>query len=151
MFKSLKKLFEKTPQPPERPPLDDSTDPNESLEDLYREFCETFCVQPGIPLMSRIHAQPDHFLREWLRWDTNRPEPKALIRLGVSWARSGRPWDSPPLDMYIEGEAADDGGPSDESVMGLSWFCKETGSPITIFWESLKDGQMHVQKITRDE
>ena len=149
MFNSLKKLFNKPAPEQERPPLDDTTRPDEPLEALYAEFCRTFCVEPGVPLMSRIQADEDHFLRDWLRWDTDRPEPKALIRLGVSAFRGGlQVWDGQPLDMYIEGEREDDGGPSEESITGLSWFCKETGSPITIYWESLADGQMKVTKIT---
>lgn len=40
--------------------------------------------------------------------------------------------------------------PAKRSVTALAWFCKETGSPITIFWESLRTGKMKYTEIAPD-
>ncbi|MDP7017182.1 MAG: hypothetical protein QGG36_15360 [Pirellulaceae bacterium] len=152
MANFFKKLFGKAPD--DGLPADlveDTTDPAESIEELYGEFCETFLIEPGVTLISRLRADGHDELLQWLRWDTDKPEPKALIRLGVSAFRGGlEVWDGSPLDMFIEGDPAADGGPSEESVTGLSWFCKITRSPITIYWDSLAEGQIHHMEITLD-
>jgi hypothetical protein len=117
--------------------------PEESIAELYDEFCRTFFIRPGVTLMDQLREQRNTQLLKWLHWNTLEPEPKAFIRLALECTRSGMSvWSREKVEWYIEGLPANDGGPSPASEEGLALLCKATGSAFDIFYTSRASGEI---------
>jgi hypothetical protein len=116
--------------------------PDESIEDLYNEFCETFCFRPGENLMEYLRANGHTDLVQWFNWDTTEPEPKGLIRLFVGSTRGGhRIWEKQGISVYHDGGwDLTGGGPSEVTKRALAEFAKVIEKPITVFYREKPDG-----------
>jgi hypothetical protein len=115
---------------------------HQSLEDLYSEFCATFCFKPGVNLMEYLKANGHVDVIDWLRWDTAEPEPKALIRLFVQTVREERqPWKMHGLTFV---RAGDDGiavgAPTEKTQQALSVLAKVMSQPIDLGYKDSPDG-----------
>ena len=125
-------------------PGEGRTDPEsgERLEDLYEEFCATFCFRPDTNLMQYLRDNDHTDLIEWLRWDTNEPEPKALIRLFVASTRQGhKAWEKGGLTFVREGGWDSTGGaPSRATQNALAKLAKIMGLKLNLGYKEKPDG-----------
>jgi hypothetical protein len=115
--------------------------PDERIEDLYEEFCKTFCFRPGVNFMDYLKAEGHTDLIQWFHWTTPEPEPKGIIRLVVATTRLGHNiWDKKGLMIYHEGNWDRGGGPTDDSKQALSVLAKILGKRITVGYRDKPDG-----------
>lgn len=116
--------------------------PGESLEDLYKEFCATFCFKPGTNLMQYLKDNGYTDLIKWLHWDTNEPEPKGLIRLFVSSTREGyRSWEQSGITLVHDGGwDITGGGPSQSTQKALSELAKILEKKILVGYKEKPGG-----------
>jgi hypothetical protein len=118
-----------------------SVGPDEKIEDLYEEFCRTFCFRPGVNFMDYLKAEGHTDLIQWFHWTTPEPEPKGIIRLVVATTRLGQNiWDKKGLVLFHEGNWDRGGGPSDYSKQALSVLAKILGKRIRIGYTEKQNG-----------
>jgi hypothetical protein len=124
-----------------------SVGPDEKIEDLYDEFCRTFCFRPGVNFMDYLKAEGHTDLIQWFHWTTPEPEPKAIIRLVVATTRLGQNiWDKKGFSLYHDGSWDRGGGPSDYTKDALSVLAKVLGKPITVGYTVIQDGPIMLIK-----
>jgi len=113
---------------------------DERMEDLYEEFCRTFCHRPGVNFMDHLNEEGVTRLIDWLHWDTSDPVPKSFIRLAVDATRGGHKiWEKKGLSMYYEGGWDQGGRPGQESRDALSVLAQVLGKPIKLYYREKPD------------
>src|SRR5262249_30054197 len=142
MIGFLRKWFGKSPQAGSGPAsAAEGVRPDESLDDLYAEFCRTFCIRPGVNLMDYLRAEGVTRLIDWLRPSTPCALPKGFIRLGVDATRKGyKVWEQPGINMLYEGNWDQGGLPPRESRDALSVLAQVLGKPIKLYYREKPDG-----------
>ncbi|MCA1596026.1 MAG: hypothetical protein LC772_06340, partial [Chloroflexi bacterium] len=121
---------------------------DESLEDLYQEFCRTFCHRPGVNFMEFLRAEGVTRMVDWLRPDSPCAIPKGLIRLLVDSTRKGSHlWDNAdPIRMRYEGNWDSGGVPPHDSLDALSVLAQIFKKPIKLFYTEKPDGSLMVME-----
>jgi hypothetical protein len=120
---------------------------DERIEDLYDEFCRTFCIRPGVKLMAHLEAEGVTRLIEWLHPRTPCAVPKSVIRLGVDGTRKGyNVWDQRGISMCYEGNWEQGGLPGPESLDALSVLAQVIGKPIKLYFQETQDGPYKVME-----
>jgi hypothetical protein len=120
--------------------------PDESLDDLYAEFCRTFCHRPGVNFMDFLKAEGVTRMIDWLRPDSPCALPKGFIRLAVDATRKGyKVWEvREPIYMNYEGNWDQGGLPGRESLDALSVLAQILGKPIKLYYREKPDGELMV-------
>ncbi len=123
---------------------------DESLDDLYEEFCRTFYARPGVLLMDLLRQEGVTRMIEWLRPDSDCAIPKGLIRLGVDSARKGyKVWEQPGISMAYEGNWDQGGGlPPQESRDALSVLAQILRVPIKLYYHEREGGPLMVMEFS---
>jgi hypothetical protein len=116
--------------------------PEESIDDLYAEFCRTFCHRPGVNFMDFLKAEGITRMIDWLRPTTPCAVPKGFIRLAVDSTRKGsNVWGtSDPIVMNYEGNWDHGGLPGRESLDALSVLAQILGKPIKLYYREKQNG-----------
>lgn len=115
--------------------------PDESLEPLHTEFCQTFCHQPGVNFIDLLRREEVTRLIDWLDWKTGDPLAQSFIRQAVEGTRQGQNfWDKPGLSMLYEGNYARGGKPSQESQNALSVLAQVLNKPVKLYFREQPDG-----------
>jgi hypothetical protein len=130
-----------------RQPNSEGVRPDERLDDLYDEFCRTFCIRPGVPLIEYLRAQGVTRLADWLHPSTNCALPKGFIRLAVDATRKGsKIWEvDEPIRMRYEGNWTAGGGlPPQESRDALSVLSQVLKIPISLYYTEIQGGPLMV-------
>jgi hypothetical protein len=122
--------------------------PDESLDDLYAEFCRTFCHRPGVNFMDFLRAEGVTRMIAWLRPDSPCALPKGIIRLFVDATRKGyKVWEEPgPISMNYEGNWDQGGLPGQESLDAVSVLAQILGKPIKLYYREKPDGPLMVME-----
>jgi hypothetical protein len=120
----------------------------EKIEDLYEEFCRTFCFRPGVNFMDYLKAEGHTDLIKWFHWTTPEPEPKAIIRLMVATTRAGQHvWDKKGLSLFHDGSWDRGGGPSDYTKDALSVLAKVLVKPIKVGYQEKQYGPIYDDRV----
>ena len=134
----LQKLFggKKQPQPAA------GVQPDESLDDLYEEFCRTFCHKPGVNFMQYLREKNATRMIAWLHPSTPCALPKSFIRLFVGTTRAGQNlWEKPGVTMAYNGNWTAGGGlPPQESQDALSVLAQMWEKPIKLYYTETEGG-----------
>jgi hypothetical protein len=121
--------------------------PDESLDDLYAEFCRSFCHRPGVNFMDSLKADGVTRMIDWLRPDSPCAIPKAFIRLAVDATRKGnKVWEQPGLSMLYEGNWSQGGLPGQESRDAVSVLAQILGKTIKLYYRESQDGPLVVME-----
>ena len=122
--------------------------PDESIDDLYEEFCRTFHFRPGVNFMDFLKAEGLTRMIEWLHPSTPCALPKGFIRLAVDATRKGSTfWERRGISMYYEGNWTPGGGlPPQESRDALSVLAQIIEKPIKLYYTEKQDGPMMVME-----
>jgi len=117
--------------------------PEEDLDDLYAEFCRTFCHRPGVNFMAFLRAEGVTRMIDWLRPDSPCALPKGIIRLFVDGTRKGiNAWQVPGLSLNYEGNWRHGGLPGQESLDAVSVLAQILGKPITLYYTEKPGGAL---------
>jgi hypothetical protein len=121
---------------------------DESLDDLYEEFCRTFCHRPGVNFMDFLRAEGVTRMIDWLRPDSLCALPRGIIRLFVDATRKGtRVWEVPgPITMNYEGNWDRGGLPEQESLDAVSVLAQILGKPIKLYYTEKPGGPQMVME-----
>lgn len=120
----------------------------ESLDDLFDEFCRTFCHEPGVNFMAFLRADGMTRMIDWLQPSSSCALPKGFIRLAVDATRKGvKFWQvREPIIMNYEGNWDRGGLPEQESLDALSVLAQILHKPIKIYYRETEDGPLMVME-----
>jgi len=122
--------------------------PEEGLDNLYAEFCRTFCHRPGVNFMDFLKAEGVTLMIDWLQPATPCALPKGFIRLAVDATRKGyKVWEGQePIIMNYEGNWDQGGLPGRESLDAVSVLAQILGKSIKLYYREKPEGELMVME-----
>ena len=146
----LQKLFGKSSAPASAAGAKPGVQANESTEDIYPEFCDTFCIRPGVKLMDFLKENNVTRLIAWLNPATPCALPKGFIRMSVDATRKGyNIWEHKDkgISMSYEGNWTKNGGlPDQESLDALSVLAQVLDIRMNLYYTETEGGPQMVMR-----